>query len=212
MQDFKVLIEAVVEMEEAKALELTRQYLDNGVDQVLIVDAFQRALEEIGKRFEQEIYFIPELIMSGKIMESASEIIKPFMENAGVEERKKLGKVLIAAVEGDIHDIGKNIVVMMLDIAGFEVRDMGVDVPTDKIVAETKAYQPDVLGLSGLLTLAFDPMKDVVNGLVSVGLREKTKVIIGGGQMDEGVREYTGADEWVIDAVSGVNRCKEWTK
>ena len=212
MQDLKALTEAVVEMEEAKSLELTRQYLDDGVDPALIVDAFQSALEEIGKRFEQEIYFIPELMMSGKIMESASEIIKPFMGDAGSEESKKLGKVLIATVEGDIHDIGKNIAAMMLDIAGFEVKDMGVDVPTATIIAETKAYQPDVLGLSGLLTLAFDPMKDVVDGLVAKGLRDSTKVIIGGGQMDEGVRKYTGADAWVIDAVSGVGCCKEWTK
>jgi 5-methyltetrahydrofolate--homocysteine methyltransferase len=212
MQDFKALTKAVVEMEEAKALELTQQYLDEGVDPALIFDAFQKSLEEIGKRFEQEIYFIPELILSGKMMESASEIIKPFMKNAGLEESKKHGKILIATVEGDIHDIGKNIIVMMLGIAGFEVKDMGVDVPTDKIVAETKVYQPDILGLSGLLTLAFDPMKDVVDGLVAEGLRDKTKVIIGGGQMDEGVRELTGADTWVIDAVAGVNHCKEWTK
>lgn len=212
MQDFNELTKAVVDMEEAKALELTRKYLDEGVDPVLIYGAFQNSLEEIGQRFEQEIYFIPELILSGKMMESASEIIKPYMKNTGSEKSKKHGRILIATVEGDIHDIGKNIVVMMMDIAGFEIKDMGVDVPTDQIVAEVKAYQPDILGLSGLLTLAFDPMKDVVDGLVAGGLRDQTKVIIGGGQMDEGVMELTGADAWVIDAVAGVNYCKEWTK
>lgn len=210
MQNLNNLMQAVVEMEETQALELCQQYLDDGVDPQHIFETFQKAMAEVGNRFEQGVYFIPELIMSGEMMKTASEMIKPYIGDAESEKSKKLGKVLVATVEGDIHDIGKNIVVMMLDIAGFEVKDLGVDVPTAKIVAETKDFQPDIVGLSGLLTLAFDPMKDVVETLAAEGLRDKTKVLIGGAQLDDGVRAHTGADAWVTDAVAGVNYCKQW--
>ena len=209
MADYKELIDAVVDMQEDQALALTRQYLDQGDDPLAVFDAYQEALAEIGQRFEKQIYFIPELILSGEIMKAASEIIKPKLGETGGAQ-KKLGKFLIATVEGDIHDIGKNITIMLMELAGFEVKDLGVDVPTDKIIAEAKAFEADVVGLSGLLTLAFDPMKDVVGKLGSEGLRDKVKVIIGGGQMDEQICQYVGADAFVTDAVAGVNLCKQW--
>jgi 5-methyltetrahydrofolate--homocysteine methyltransferase len=203
------LKEAVVEMQEETALSLTKQYLDEGVDAVALFGAYQEALEEIGRRFEQQIYFIPELIMSGEIMKNASELIKPHLpETEGSGD--KLGKILMATVEGDIHDIGKNIVTMMMEISGFDVKDIGVDVPIGTIIDEAEAFGADIIGLSGLLTLAFEPMKKVVDELGDRGLREKYKVIIGGGQLDEQVRTYTGADAFVNDAVAGVNLCKEW--
>jgi 5-methyltetrahydrofolate--homocysteine methyltransferase len=209
MADLTSLKEAVVEMQEDTALSLTRQYLDEGVDAVALFGTYQDALEEIGKRFEQQIYFIPELIMSGEMMKNASELIKPHLpETKGNEE--KLGKILIATVEGDIHDIGKNIVTMMMEISGFDVKDIGVDVPIGTIVDEAESFSADVIGLSGLLTLAFDPMKKVVDVLNERGLRDKYKVLIGGGQLDEQVRTYTGADAFVTDAVAGVNLCKKW--
>ena len=209
MTDLKVLMDAVVDMQEDKALTLTRQYLEEGVDPVDLFKAYQSALEEIGKRFEQQIYFIPELIMSGEMMKTASELIKPHLaETSGGGQ--KLGRVLMATVEGDIHDIGKNIATMMMDITGFDVKDIGVDVPAEKIISEAEEYGADIIGLSGLLTLAFDPMKQVVDELGAKGLRGKYKVIIGGGQMDERVREYTGADAFVTDAVKGINICKGW--
>lgn len=210
MADLQALIDAVVDMQEEKALEMTRQYLDEGEDPLAVFEAYQKALEEIGSRFEKQIYFIPELILSGEIMKSASEVIKPKLTEAAGGESKKLGKFLIATVEGDIHDIGKNIVVMLMELNGFEVLDLGVDVPSDKIVAEAKSFDADVVGLSGLLTLAFDPMKDVVKKLEDEGLRDKMKVLIGGGQMDEQVCEYVGADAFVTDAVAGVSYCKKW--
>jgi 5-methyltetrahydrofolate--homocysteine methyltransferase len=209
MADLKALKKAVVEMQEEKALSLTKQYLDEGTDPVALFGAFQAALEEIGKRFEQQIYFIPELIMSGEMMKSASELIKPHLPDTE-DSRDKLGKILIATVEGDIHDIGKNIVTMMMEISGFDVKDIGVDVPIGTIVDEAEAFGADVIGLSGLLTLAFDPMKKVVDALNERGLRDKYKVLIGGGQLDEQVRTYTGADAFVTDAVAGVNLCKTW--
>lgn len=210
MEATQALTEAIVEMQEDKALTLTRELLDGGTDPLAIFRAYQNALQEIGKRFEKEIYFIPELIMSGEMMKTAMEIIKPFLKEGEGEKSQKIGKILIATVAGDIHDIGKNIVTMIMDLNGFDVLDLGVDVPSDRIVEEAKAFGADIIGLSGLLTLAFDPMKEVVEKVTEAGLRDKVKVIIGGGQMDDQVCKYTGADAYVIDAVSGVNICKEW--
>jgi len=209
MANMEILKEAVVEMQEDKALALTKQYLEEGADPVELFGAYQSALEEIGRRFEQKIYFIPELIMSGEIMNAASELIKPHLtETAG--SSSKLGKILMATMEGDIHDIGKNIATMLLEITGFDVKDIGVDVPIEKIISEAEAFGADIIGLSGLLTLAFEPMKKVVDALTEKGLRDKYKVLIGGGQLDEQVRKYTGADAFVTDAVAGIGICKNW--
>jgi methylmalonyl-CoA mutase cobalamin-binding domain/chain len=209
MADLNVLKEAVMEIQEERALSLTRQYLEEGADPLALFGAYQAALEEIGKRFAQQIYFIPELIMAGEMMKTASALIKPRLSEKGTESTK-LGKILIATVEGDIHDIGKNIAAMMLEISGFDVRDIGVDVPVEKIISEAGAFNAHIIGLSGLLTLAFEPMKRVVEGLKAKGLRDKYKVIIGGGQMDEHARAFTGADAFATDAVAGVNLCKGW--
>jgi len=213
MADLKELFNAVVEMQEDTAMELTQKYLDEGIEALDIFNCYQDALAEIGKRFEKQLYFIPELIMSGEMMKSAADLLKPYLADgsaAGGSAQKKLGKVLMATVQGDIHDIGKNIASMMLDLNGMEVKDIGVDVPADTIIAEAKAFGADVIGLSGLLTLAFDPMKAVVQKLEEQGLRDKIKVLIGGGQMDEQVCKYVGADAYVTDAVVGVNYVKGW--
>jgi methanogenic corrinoid protein MtbC1 len=213
MADLKDLFTAVVEMQEDTAMALTRSYLEQGVPALELFGCYQSALEEIGKRFEQQIYFIPELIMSGEMMKTAAEMLKPAMasQDAGpAAAGGKLGKVVMATVQGDIHDIGKNIATMMLELNGLEVKDIGVDVPIDTIIEEAVAANADVIGLSGLLTLAFDPMKSVVDKLEEKGLRNKIKVIIGGGQMDEQVCKYVGADAFVTDAVEGVNTVKRW--
>lgn len=208
--DLNALKEAVVEMQEEKALALTEQYLAGGAEPVLLFQAYQDALAEIGKRYEQEIYFIPELIMAGEMMNTASNLIKPLLAgNVGMTESKR-GKLLIATVEGDIHDIGKDIVTMMMDLNGFDVKDIGVDVPIDRIITEAEAFGADIIGLSGLLSLVFDPMKKLVEDLTAQGLRNKFKVIIGGGQMDEKACAYIGADAFTTDAVAGVNICKAW--
>jgi 5-methyltetrahydrofolate--homocysteine methyltransferase len=211
MSGLHALKEAVVEMQEDKALLLTEQLIDEGLDPAALFGAFQEALIEIGNRFEKEVYFIPELIMSGEMVKKASELIKPHLTE-DADSGKKLGKVLIATVQGDIHDIGKNIVTMLLEISGFDVKDVGVDVPSDTILDEAEAFGADIIGLSGLLTLAFDPMKEVVELLNQRGLRNKYKVLIGGGQMDKQVLAYTTADAFVTDAVAGVNLCKDWVQ
>jgi 5-methyltetrahydrofolate--homocysteine methyltransferase len=210
MKELEALTHAIVEMEEDKTIALTKQLLESETDALSVFKAYQDAMTEVGKRFEAGVYFIPELVMSGDMMNNALEIIKPYLkEKDSQKEEEKLGKILIATVEGDIHDIGKNIVTTLLSLNGFEVKDLGVDVPVERIITEAKDFGAHVVGLSGLLTLAFDPMKEVVEKMKAEGLGDK-KIIIGGGQMDDQVCQYVGADAWVIDAVSGINLCKEW--
>ena len=201
------LLNAVVELMEDDALALTKKHMEEGKDANEVFDVYKEALAEIGARFERKEYFVPELILSGELIKAGSEIIKPYLGSAkaGGDAKPKLGKALIATVEGDIHDIGKNIAGMMMDIAGLEVKDLGVDVATDLILEEVKSFKPDILGLSGLLTLAYDPMRMVVEGLKKEGLRDKIKVIIGGGQTDEHVCKYVGADIFATDAMVNVS-------
>ncbi len=212
MSDLKKLFTAVVEMQEDTAMSLTEKMLGESVPAMEIFKCYQSALEEIGNRFEKQIYFIPELILAGEMMKNGAEVLKPHLasESGDSSADKKLGKVLIATVEGDIHDIGKNIATMLLELNGLDVKDLGVDVPADTIIKEAEDFGADVIGLSGLLTLAFDPMKSVVDKLKEKGLREKVKVIIGGGQMDEQVFKYVGADSFVTDAVAGIRDIKGW--
>jgi methanogenic corrinoid protein MtbC1 len=207
MQD---LTNAIVEMREEDALALTKNYLDQGADPMRVFDAYKEALGVIGKRFEEGTYFVPELIMAGEMMKTASELMMPLVTAKQGEETAKIGKFLLGTVEGDIHDIGKDIVHMLLDINGFEVRDLGVDVPAKRFWDEYKEFQPDIVGMSGLLTLAYESMKQVVDGLKEMGVRDKVKIIIGGGQVDEHASKYVGADAWVNDAVAGVKYALEW--
>ncbi|MGA2224551.1 MAG: cobalamin-dependent protein [Syntrophobacteraceae bacterium] len=208
MQD---LVKAVADMMEDEAMALTKKYVEQGVPPLQIIDAYKEALGIIGKRFEQCTYFVPELILAGEMMKTASEIIKPVMQGSqGDVETPRIGRFLLGTVAGDIHDIGKDMVHMLMDINGFEVRDLGVDVPAQRFWDEYKDFQPDIIGMSGLLTLAFESMKEVADGLKEMGVRDKVKVIIGGGQMDEHACKYIGADAFVTDAVAGVNLCKKW--
>ena len=137
--------------------------------------------------------------------------MKPKLEGkSGGAVQKKLGKVVFGTVEGDIHDIAKDIVVFMLDVNGFDVMDLGVDVPVAKFVEAVKSFKPQVVGLSGFLTLAYDPMKNTVQALVDAGLRDSVKVMIGGGQMDDQVAAYAKADAYGKDAMAAVTLSKGW--
>ena len=203
------LIDAIVNMEEEEALRISRDMLDGGTDPMRIMELCRQAMVVVGKRFEEGDYFIPELVMSGEILRQIAEVIRPQMGEASPE--KRLGKVVIGTVAGDIHDLGKNIVTFMLDINGFEVHDLGVDVPPEKFVEKIKEVDPEVVGLSALLTLAFDSMKETVEAIESAGLREKVRIMIGGGPVDEKVKEYTRADAYGQDAVKAVALAKAWT-
>ena len=202
------LVEAMVGMKEKEALEITKQMIEAGEDQINILNACKDAMNEVGARFEKGEFFLPELVMAGEILNQISEIVKPKL--TGAVETERLGKVIIGTVEGDIHDIGKDLVVFMLDVNGFEVLDLGIDVPVQKFVDAIKDFKPAVVGLSGFLTLAFDSMKATVDAIAEAGLRDQIKIMIGGGQIDEEVKKYAGADAYGSDAIEAVKLSKKW--
>ena len=205
------LVEWLADMNESDALALAqRMLLEDKVNPIRVLELCRAAMDIVGKRFEEGEYFLPELVLAGEMLDSIGKVAKPLIKQGDGAEAKKLGKVLIGTVHGDLHDIGKNIVTFMLDINGFEVKDIGIDVPVQKFIDEIKAFQPDVVGLSGFLTLAFDSMKETVSAFESAGLRNDFKVMIGGGQIDETVRAYTGADAFGVNAVEAVNLCRGW--
>jgi 5-methyltetrahydrofolate--homocysteine methyltransferase len=203
------LIEAITEMREEDALKLTNELLDKGTTPAEILTACKEAMEVIGERFEKGECFIPELMLAGEMMSSISNGLKPRM--AGDASVEKLGKVVIGTVQGDIHDIAKDIVTFMLDLNGFEVTDLGVDVAPERFVEAVNQTGAKIVGLSGFLTLAFEPMKTTVAALKAAGLND-VKVMIGGGQIDENIRQYTGADAYGKDAMAAVAIAKNWVQ
>ena len=204
----KKLLELIADLMEEEVIALVKEKIQQGVDPMSILDEARSAMEVVGKRFENGQYFIPDLMMAGEILREISEIVKPYLEK--VSGPKKISKVIMGTVAGDIHDIGKDIVTFMLDVSGFDVLDLGVDVPVEVFVEKIKEFQPQVLGLSGFLTLAFNSMKQTVEAIEQAGLRDQVKIMIGGGQIDEEVRKYVKADAYGKDAVAGVNLCKQW--
>lgn len=205
------LVEWLADMNEDDAVPLaTRMLLEEGVDPMHVLDLCREAMDIVGKRFEEGEYFLPELVLAGEMLDNVGAIAKPLIKQGEGGGAAKLGKVLIGTVHGDLHDIGKNIVTFMLDINGFEVKDIGVDVPVQTFIDEIKSYQPDVVGLSGFLTLAFDSMKETITAFDAAGLRNDFKIMIGGGQIDETVRAYTGADAFGVNAVEAVGLCRNW--
>ena len=202
------LIDAITDMREEDAIRITNELLDGGTSPLEILDACKAAMDVIGKRFETGEAFIPELILAGEMMTAVSDVIKPRMTEDVAGE--KLGKIVLGTVEGDIHDIAKDIVAFMLELNGFDVTDLGVDVPVAKFVEAVKETGATIVGLSGFLTLAYDPMKETVAALREDGL--DVKIMIGGGQIDEQIREYTGADAYGRDAMAAVALAKDWAK
>jgi methylmalonyl-CoA mutase cobalamin-binding domain/chain len=203
------LVNALVEMKEKEALQEAKQLLDTGTDPMKILEGCSKAMEVAGKRFEKGVYFLPHLMMAGEMLKRISELIKPLIKEQKAGAGR--GRVLIGTVEGDIHDIGKNIVVFLLEANAFEVRDIGINQKPEKFVEAIRDFQPAVVGMSGLLTLAFDAMKKTVEAIQEAGLREKVRIMIGGGVVTDKVKEYAGADAYGADAVAAVRLCKQWT-
>jgi trimethylamine corrinoid protein len=205
----KELVTAIADMREDDALALVQDMVARGTDPMEILDAAREAMDIVGKRFEEGEYFLPELIMAGEMLNQITDIIKP--ELAKAPQGPSRGKVVIGSVAGDIHDIGKNIVTFMLDVNGFEVYDLGVDVSPQKFVEAIQEHEPQIVGLSGFLTLAFDAMKDTVSAIQAAGLRDNVKIMVGGGQVDDKIRAYAGADAYGDDAMEAVTLAKQWT-
>jgi methanogenic corrinoid protein MtbC1 len=204
----KQLVNAIADMREDEALKLVKEMMESGSGPMAILDAAREAMDLVGQRYDEGKYFLPELMLAGEMMNQITEIVKP--ELTKLPEIERHGKVLIGTVAGDIHDIGKDIVSFMLDVNGFDVLDLGVDVPPQKFVEAIQDFQPQVVGLSGFLTLAFDAMKETVEAIKAAGLRDKVKIMVGGGQINEEIKVYTGADGYGKDAMAGVSLAKQW--
>ncbi len=205
------LIDLIVGMESMEAVDLTSEMLEAGTEPLEILDICRSAMDIVGSKFEDGEFFIPELILAGETLEDISRLVKPLISGTDGEAQEKHGKVLIGTVAGDLHDIGKNIVTFMLDVNNFDVKDIGIDVPKEEFLDAIREFRPQVVGLSGFLTLAFDSMKETVDAIEGAGLRDEVKIMIGGGQVDEMIRKHTGADAFGLNAMEAVKQCKEWT-
>ncbi len=204
----KDLCKTLADLKEDEALAIVEERLNAGDDPLGILDDASRAMEIVGTRFSKSEYFIPDLVYSGEILKKINELVKPKLVKEGAA--KTGGKVIIGTVAGDIHDIGKDIVAFMLDVNGFDVIDLGVDVSAQKFVDKIKETSAPVIGLSGFLTLAYDSMKQTIEAIQAAGLRDNTKIMIGGGQMSDEIKKYTGADAYGKDAMVGVSLARKW--
>jgi 5-methyltetrahydrofolate--homocysteine methyltransferase len=205
------LVAAIADMREEEALELAKAMLDAGEEPYLVLDAGKEAMSIVGDRFETQEYFLPELIIAGEMLTAIGDLVKPKLQ-AEAPQAEPLGKVVIGTVAGDIHDIGKDIVTFMLDVNNFEVHDIGVDAAAEKFVEAIVEVKPDIVGMSGFLTLAFDQMRITVEAIKEAGLRDSVKIMIGGSVIDDGVAEYAGADAYGADAAAAVKLAKSWTE
>ncbi|MFC2021528.1 B12-binding domain-containing protein [Chloroflexota bacterium] len=208
----KQLIEAISEMREDEALDLVQQALNRNEDPDSIMSDCQEAMEIVGDRYSKSEYFLPELIMSGETVKNILAVIKPKLtaKSTNKSDDSRRGKVILGTVRGDVHNIGKDIVGFLLDANGFEVNDLGVDVPEEKFVQAIKEMQAKVVALSGLLTSTYDSMKSTVKAIEDAGIRSNVKIMIGGGTIDELVKEYVGADAFGFDAMAAVTLAKQW--
>jgi methanogenic corrinoid protein MtbC1 len=202
------LVKLLSDLKEPEALQFVEKALAKGLDAAALLEEAREGMAIVGNRFAEQQYFIPDLIFSGEILKGIVKLLEPHLKKG--KEQKRLGKAVIGTVAGDIHDIGKDLVVFMLDVSGFEVLDLGIDVPAQKFVDAIKQSGSKIVGLSGFLTLAFDSMKETIDAIQKAGLRDKVKIMIGGGQIDEQVRRFTGADAYGRDAMAAVTLAKGW--
>lgn len=201
-------VEELVDLNEDVVREQLKTRIDSGEDPIAILNDVKSAMKIIGDKFSEKEYFLPELIMSGEILKDIFEVLQPKLKSGTATETK--GKIVLGTVAGDIHDIGKDIVRFMLDVNGYEVIDLGVDVSADKFIEAVKEYKPKVLALSGFLTLAFDSMKEIIEKLNADGLRDNLKIMIGGGTIDERIVDFVGADKYGESAVEAVKLANQW--
>lgn len=204
----EIIKNALADLDEAKVLEEVKKEVEAGTPPTEILKVCQLGMAEVGERFQNKIYYVSDLMMSGEIFKGINDLLGPSL--TADSDGEKGETVIVGTVKGDIHDIGKDLVVGLLKADGYNVIDLGVDVPPETIVAKVKETNAKVLALSGLLTLAFESMKETIQLLEADGIREKVKVMIGGGPVDESTQKYTQADAWGADAMSAVTLCKEW--
>jgi len=200
---------ALAELNEQEAARLVKERLDAGDDPVTILDDLRRGMDIVGERYKAGDYFLSELIVSGEIFKDSMKLIEPHLKT---DANASATKIVLGTVKGDIHNIGKDIVAVLLKGAGFEVYDLGIDVPPQAFVDKLKETGASILGMSGLLTPSFDSMKETIEAVKEAGLRDKVKVVIGGGVVTELVQRHTGADAFTDDGLEGVEICRRFAQ
>lgn len=207
---FSKIYDAVLSNQKEEALKWVQRGIDEGIDPLeIIVEGLKKGIEEVGERFGRYEMFLPEMIGSAKVFEAAIEVLNPEIKKQG-KEQKKLGRVVMGTVHGDIHDLGKNIVGLLYGVNGFEVIDIGVDVPDEKFVEAVKTHQPQVLGLSAMLSNTREKQRDVIGALNDSGLRSQVKVIIGGAVVNDKWCREIGADAFAVDAQTAIERTRQF--
>ena len=201
------LRQSVIEGNKNQAQELVKKAIAENVPaEQILQQGLISAMAEVGRMFECGEFFVPEMLIAARAMQSGLSLLRPYLVSANVQA---IGKVIIGTVQGDLHDIGKNLVAMMLEGAGFEVIDLGVDISPEKYVQAVKEYHPDLVACSALLTTTMPRMKDIVDALKESGLRDQVKVLIGGAPVTESFANQIGADACATDAASASARAKE---
>ncbi len=189
-------------------VELTQQGLDSGLTpEQLLFEALIPSLEEVGARFERGDWFVPEMLIAGKAMSAALDLLRPLLAQTGVES---VGTFLMGTVKGDVHDIGKNLVNIMLEGAGFTVIDLGVQVPPEKFVAAIEEHKPDIVGMSAFLTTTMPMFKANINAIEKAGLRDSVVIMVGGAPVTQEYADVCGADGYAADAATAVRKAKEF--
>ena len=202
------LRDSVVSLDFEAATEAAEQAMAAGIDPNLAInEGLVRGMITVGEKFDAGEYYLSELLVATEVMKDALKVITPYLKS---DERSRVGKVVMATVAGDLHDLGKNIVTTLLRLRGFEVIDLGIDVPTDKIVAAVREHRPEVLGLSALLTLTMPKMGEVVEAVRQARLRDEVRIIIGGSPVTTEFAVSIGADHRAANAVVGVRQCLVW--
>ena len=202
----KKLFDAVLEGDVEGVKTNLQAALDAKLDPTVILnDGMIAAMREVGTRFEEGDYYVPEMLIAARAMQSGMAILKPYLLQA---DRKSSGKVVIGTVKGDLHDIGKNLVALMLEGAGFEIKDLGVDVPIEDFIRVVQEEKPDIVAMSALLTTTMPMMKQTIDAFEAAGLRDKVKFIVGGAPVTETYANQIGADGFSSDASRAVNMAK----
>ena len=206
------IVKSIIDLNDKEVKELVEEAIKNGISPIKIIeDGLSKGLREVGLLYEKGEYFIPHLMIAAEIFKENIERLKPLLS---IEEKKdkKLGKILIGTVKGDLHDLGKNLVAIMLSINGFEVIDLGKDVPTELFIEKIKEYNPDVVGLSALMSTTMYEQKNIIKALENSGLRNKVKVIVGGAPVTKEWAEEIGADGYAENAIEAVKIIKNLLK